>query len=1468
MASILGEQDVTVLGDDEVVYETTQPDPRASATERRDTAVLGATGQLPEEITDVRAEVSTGVTNSITDAIRDIDVTNDNVEQTALDLADQSAKGSELVTLGDFFDNSFQAMKNPALTEASNRATIKYQLTVEKLQDAIEDNAAKTGAGTVANWFDRYILRNFPIGAFEQATFKPSSVNAEFARAIAGDMSVPEFEIFLDTKINEYLEEGFLFGDNPFAIQDLLASATKLGNDDNALGDAILGAIDLVPLASLATKGVVKSATTINQARKIAKVLNAVGKSPTASTRAGAIAGPEAATEVAENIARRTDEPENLGSMGLSVVDLVGDEAPVRPLASSAAKSQTAHEVATEAFEYVRTVLGEILDKDSLNTFITKKVEGLEKKLNKAFIDAKLDYTTGKLSVIMGNPKTGAPVTKRTAEKYAKGVPEATVVPIDEANNKWAISFDDTIDLDEFIDTGKFEETWKYTSDTKVSLLNYLEGKISRASASVFGRLGLTGAHIRDNANLTNLANRGESGSVRLAQLSKPMLDKLGAVSGYEFEKIGEIVERLQSGDLASQRVWYSTDDFIDKWKADNKGKAPSQRVIDAYKATIDLSDYNYIVRATEMVKALHKKGYRRISTVVNGEQIFLAGRPVDVLPDGAEFIDAASGAKFTMDDYDGPVANIFETDMDVGGVKYVVDTDVVKPLEIEDAMGYNAGGPRVNPTATEFVVLLDDTGKPVNVVLSASSPKSSGLAVKQLDTLYKAAKNNTLTDELVEANSDWNTSITTRDEVLAWFRSNKIDIDGPNLKFTSKKRNDNLFVGAQGEATIPENFSLDDFYTFTNKRNDDPLTHFGNGSATVNDNPLKSILNQTNTVNRKLGFSKYNLAAKVSIGKKIKQIADPSSSNKDYESYFNDINKWLGDKDSNDITRKIYERKRIVDLRMGAEGIGDRYVSRLAEDASNFIYDQTGKKFNIGNPTHFLNNYGFKETFLYDGFQLFLQSVHVIPMVAMAGLDDGVKGVVMGKFLKSSIKLDGRPLEEYLKRFGENFEYSTEEARELRQLFIDLARYEVDPSNISEGFQKPTNSSTRSSNLSTRTTGKKVGKAWEKGVSAGMYFFNKGEEITRVSAFGIAARKWKAANKGKSVLSEEARTWVSNKEQAYTLNMTNMSRSQIQQGVLRVPTQFYSFMLKSFEAIFIGKDLTPSERIRLAVMMGPFWGTTGIGLSNEAPAVEAMNSYLPEDLQIKPGSDAYRLVKNGGVDALFAWAGGDDVPEVATASRVGLGDGVMQTFRNYREGSVGEVILGAGGGATGDLVFDFAAWMGSIVRGDKVVIEEKTLEVIRNIKFIDSFAKARGMYIDKAYMSKKGGEVDFRYNNLDILFTAVGVPLEEVQQVYDSKDIIYNGNKVYRQHVKEITPRINKYWRALDDQDFERAREIKLSLNYSISHMSGLEPELQDKLRVLVYKGFAETTTFERVKQLQRLGRRLEAEQLLKTTQ
>ncbi len=1469
MATILGQGLVKALflGDDEKEDITQKDDPRSAKVERRDTAVLGATGKLPEEIEVLPLEVSDRVNTAMSSAVSSYVEQPVEAEEAATTLQDQSKKGADLISVGDYFDNQFHAMDNPALTSAQNLASMKYQLTVEKLTDAIQTRTAKTTAGSVLNWFDRYILRQFPIGAYEDLRQKRTNVSEEFARAIAGNMSLQEYEVLLDSRLEEYLEQGVLFADNPQAVADLYATIERFGNDDLAVTEAIIGAIDLFPFVSggfrIGAKTVKAGSKAFDDAvrarykvevEKIGKTLKDVSQSPTSSTRAGALNGPDAATEVAENIAARSDDVENLSSMGPSLADPLSDNAPVRPLGQAAMNNHTATRVTQEAYEYVRRFMGDIYDETLIQEYITTRVANLTSTLNRGVINSKLDDRTNKLTVLLGHPRTGKALSKEAAERYAEDIPEASVVAINADKGAYAIQIDEVVNMDDFIKSDKYAE------------LQHVEGVTGKLFAKIFQQLPTSGYHLLDNADATNLAYRAEGGAVYLNKLNEPLLEPIKKLSGRQIDDIGDILKRLQSEDLASQRNWFSEDEFIDLWKADHKGAAPSPKVLAGYKALVDLSDHTYHLRATSLLRRMQANGYRRILV---GDR-YLAGKKLDRLPsDVNEFIDAETGIRFYRDEYDGPMSNVFEIDMDMGGIRHVVDTRTIKPLEPEDALGYNAGGPRVNPEATDFVVMLDKDGNPLKVALSASSTKSASLAAQQMTTLYRAMKAGGLTDDLVKANNKWYPALTKAKDFEDFAVEAGLRLDEDDLQFAVKRRDENIFTAGKENVFVP-NASITEFAIYSNRRNDKPLIHFG-GVSTANDNPINGILNQVNTESRRLAFSNYNDAIQVSLGKKIKQMSEPDSPNIDYRSYYRNIENYLPKDSSNAIIRKIYERKRITDLRMGVEGWGDRWATRVAQDMSNLIYDNIGVKFNPRNPAHSLTNFGFKTTFFGDPFQMLLQSAHSINIVAMAGLDDGIKGAVMGRFLLKSLKLDGKELDIMVDRMAKQFGYSKQEMTEIRQLFIDSSRYEVDPTNLVEGYQAPTNSISRAQGKKSRVAGNNLNKLWEKTSNAGMYFFNKGEQIQRVTAFGAAVRKWKAQNTG-SILSPEGRTWVTNKEQAYSLNMTNMSRASIQQGLLRVPTQFYSYMLRSFEGIFIGKDLTPAERMKLAVMVGPFYGMTGIGMTSAASSsVEALNTYLPQNLQVEAGSDGYRLIKNGPIDALFAWADdrlfGDRAPEVSIASRVSLGDGVVDTFRNYRDANIFEIIGGAGGGKAGQTLVDFAQTLGAIKRGDDILVGEKTMELFRNMKFIDNLSKAYGIWQYGIYSSKTGARVDANFTNMDALFAAAGIPLEEVQQVYDSKDIIYNSNQTYRKYSKEIDNRINLFWDAVNRDDPEYANEILESIQISVSRMTGLPPELRSKLRDQVMRGFSETTTFERVEQLRRMGMNFEAEQLLETT-
>jgi hypothetical protein len=77
-----------------------------------------------------------------------------------------------------------------------------------------------------------------------------------------------------------------------------------------------------------------------------------------------------------------------------------------------------------------------------------------------------------------------------------------------------------------------------------------------------------------------------------------------------------------------------------------------------------------------------------------------------------------------------------------------------------------------------------------------------------------------------------------------------------------------------------------------------------------------------------------------------------------------------------------------------------------------------------------------------------------------------------------------------------------------------------------------------------------------------GTFFFREGERLTRMTAWNAAYREWKKANPGKAIDSQ-ARNEILSRQNLLSVNMTRSSASWWQQGVLSVPTQFFSYQIR-----------------------------------------------------------------------------------------------------------------------------------------------------------------------------------------------------------------------------------------------------------------------------------------------------------------
>jgi len=1422
---------VNILGEDPSVQtvEVVEKDPLAAANRREDEALISATGTLPaeEDKAAAFAGISMETQQAIMSGVQAVLSDPEQDPQTAAEKLEDIQRKGALVPLSDYWTLTRQATAedNPHYGALQVETTLKLQYLMETLEDRISQERPEKFLGRAASWFDRYVIRGSTVGAVEGITLKGSKTGDKFLNALSGNMSLEAFQDFLDTDMDEMLEEGIFFKGSYHALKDLYDDAMRRGDDAGVTVEAIMGTVDLVswlfPLA--------KGATSLT--RKVGKAL---ANSPTASTQAGITGGHKAATETAEAIAKVTDDPENLASMGPPHTDPVGDKAPVRPLLEAAQDAHTHVDVFENVKDYVRRAMGSSYDEAALLGYVNNKAKALSKVINRNVADYFFDSATNVLKVRFGGVHKGTPVSKKLAEKILEDLPQkeftqARIVPADLTGKKFFVEVESIVDVDKFVKL----------KHTPVEAVGHL---VQRLATRVLGNRFTAGSYLRDAEELTSKALRAETVTTKLKEALAHFGKPLTKLKSSQIEDIGEIVQDIQSGAEAGRRSWLTTEQFVEKYE-DKIGHTPSKKVIEGYHALVELSDYAYVAKASMMIREMHRQGFRGIR--IEGHDI-VAGHRVSSLPSDVDHIvDATTGRVIPVSEYKGPMSNIYKLDFDVEDItfksRYVVDTDTVRPLEATDVLGYNAGGSRINPEANYFIS-FDVDGKVVRVALSTFSEKEAAKAVGELQTLVNAFRSGTLTDDMVLANNSWNRTLETAEDLENLAIEEGWDLT-QEINVTQRGRDSGVFSGANQDVFIAGG-SLEEFALFSGRRNDTPLLHYG-GARTYNDNPVNAVLNQVNSVSRRLAYETYNDEAIVSLGKAVRDMVGRKEGYTTRD-YYNEMESLLRKDEANPLIQTLLERKRIFELRTGVRTEGEKGLQKLADSMTEGLYNLTGLKFKVGSPEARLTGFGFFNTFFGDPFQLVLQASQAAAIVAMHPAT-GMKGAMLGSKLLKSTKLSRGPeLDLMMKRMSDHFDIPEDELWELRQTFTDIGRYEIDPESVAEGSIGQASSihfSKRNLREKVRTTGK----AWDTTSKAGLFFFNKGEQIARVTAFGTSALEYRKAFPKGRFTSKQAVSWISDKEQALTLNMTQASKGMAQQGLMKVPTQFYSFMLRTVEGVFVGRNLSRQERIMLAVYLGPSFGLTGVGLGHLATKAGAAMGWEAD-------STATETLRNGPVEALMDWVFDGDY-DVGLASRLSIGDAFVDVLRSFENESLLEALSGAGGGKAGSAAYNVGAGVINVLTGKRHYGTLQLVEGLRENKLLDNAAKLQGLIAHDVYQSKTGKRIE----GLDLslaekVSVVLGIPLGEVQEYYDLDSMAYGSQKAYRERSKALIPLVNLMWDSIEEGDAGRVNSISKEVE-AIIELSNLTEKQKGNLRSQVLQGSKEKTTLDMYFKLIRLG-------------
>jgi len=225
-------------------------------------------------------------------------------------------------------------------------------------------------------------------------------------------------------------------------------------------------------------------------------------------------------------------------------------------------------------------------------------------------------------------------------------------------------------------------------------------------------------------------------------------------------------------------------------------------------------------------------------------------------------------------------------------------------------------------------------------------------------------------------------------------------------------------------------------------------------------------------------------------------------------------------------------------------------------------------------------------------------------------------------------------------------------------------------------------------------------------------------------------------------------------------------------------------------ENIIVGKEFTQGERFRMALILGPAWGLTGIGMGKSTGYVVEKLGYNPSEPE---ALEKFNQLKYGFFDQLLGWGFGTDTAYAERAAPLGQ---VKDTLRKLKEESLMTTLLGPSGEIFGDMKSAVTNAIMSMIGGRPESVREDLTSLVRNISTVDKTVKIVELIETGNYKGRTRKQV---VSNLDkgdaaaVLFGATPAP---VQNYYDFNEMVFEENA----EVKKLTSRLEQKARLATD--------------------------------------------------------------------
>jgi hypothetical protein len=948
---------------------------------------------------------------------------------------------------------------------------------------------------------------------------------------------------------------------------------------------------------------------------------------------------------------------------------------------------------------------------------------------------------------------------------------------------------------------------------------------------------------------LSVAAQRGEAGASKLLGVFGKRAAVITKLNATERARMTVITNLRDGAGTAQLREWWSSEDFVKHYQS-RFGSRPSQKEIDAYEATVEISDAAWILKTNSIFRQYLDLDYKAIDT---GNGVFMPAKQIRAgsVASDARVTDLATGVRLLKSEL-GEADDVFyklDRAMD-DGTEYVVNPTTLRELEPADVMGYNAGGPRVNPQARYFVVT--DNGTRMKTLLTARTEKQAKLAQLQIDNIRQAQQNGTLTDDVIRANNDWNPDIQTVKQFDEFASANNWRF-ADDIPVAYKQRDQPVIVAdrAMRDGSIEQQMNVFDFAQTDMRRNNRVLPDFGGGTA-YNVDTITAVQQQFASVANKYAFNVYTQKAMVGwveTASKTGRATFPAGIHpSDYRNLF-----LRAEITGNDATSaRLREVRNIERRRMGIDSELGQQMTLFGERVAEYVFDAADSKLAktlrlstalrsdflqglIMDPSAALLRVGFTTVFGFFNFaQLLVQSIHAVSIAAMS--KQGIKGASMALTLRGLYHTTPEALEEGLKRGAKHYGFTPEKMREVYDYVRTSGRDVIEGEAVELGTGAEygfTRFRGQDMSLSALDRALYNGtKAGRKFMDKGLAFYRAGERASRMTGVYTAIAEYVEKFPARSLTSEHARNWITRREQNLSLNMTTASRGFGQSGAMRVPTQWLSYSFRAMEAIFVGRGLTRGERARLATSLTAFYGLSGFGAERAAEE-------LAEMFGIEQDSAAFTTLKwgviDGVMDALLG-EGEEDTGRVGTgiAPRLSVVQGMKNLYNDVMTGSFLEVVAGPSGQIGASLVDAGVNVFGSLVSNQPMTLTNDVLELIRQPSGIDNVAKAIGIFNNGLLVSKSGVPVPAEMSPTEGILALFGVASLKQTEWYSTRTQVFADERQLSRFRREMNNRSEAAYRLLqagDERSVRRGLELLSEINAQIT-LSGFSPEQQLSLK------------------------------------